>query len=190
MSEVSNGKKTNKSTLLLLALAFLLPVGLAKLALENDWFNRASTNKGELLEPSFSIQPLLADQEPKWRLMYRLPQQCNVQCDNALYSIKQVHQALGKHMGRATTLVIASDDSDQDTLATLSDDSTINLLKVQQQNVNQVFKDAPADGIFLVDTLGNVILRYPLQQEKQQAVLKSRDVLADLRKLLKLSRIG
>jgi hypothetical protein len=34
------------------------------------------------------------------------------------------------------------------------------------------------------------MLSYPLQIEQQQAVMSSRDLLADLKKLLKLSRIG
>jgi hypothetical protein len=34
------------------------------------------------------------------------------------------------------------------------------------------------------------MLRYPLYQLRQDAVMGSRDVLSDLRKLLKLSRIG
>ncbi len=43
---------------------------------------------------------------------------------------------------------------------------------------------------FVADTLGNVILRYPLQTDKEQAILDSRDILSDMRKVLKLSRIG
>jgi hypothetical protein len=34
------------------------------------------------------------------------------------------------------------------------------------------------------------MLRYPLQEQQEQAVMHSRDILADLKKLLKLSRIG
>ena len=52
---------------------FVLPVVLAKLALENDWFNKASTNKGALLEPTINLTTLLEDSSPTWRLLYVMP---------------------------------------------------------------------------------------------------------------------
>ena len=58
------------------------------------------------------------------------------------------------------------------------------------KSLQQVFKENPTDGIFIADTLDNVILRYPLQIDKEQAILHSRDILSDMRKVLKLSRIG
>ena len=42
----------------------------------------------------------------------------------------------------------------------------------------------------LVDTLNNAMLRYPTYEDKKAAVQSSRDILADVKKLLKLSRIG
>ena len=183
--------KKNKKAFVLLILAFALPVILAKFALEYDWFNKAATNKGELLQPPLDFSGVEQPQEtPKWRIAYVMPENCEATCDNALYSINQVWVALGKHMDRAEPVVVVSDSSDAAKVAELNSHPNIKLLKTDVQNVNKVFKQTSTDGIFLIDTLDNVILRYPLQQEQQQAVLFSRDILADLRKLLKLSRIG
>ena len=44
-------QKSKKLTALALILVFTLPVILAKLALDNEWFNKGSTNKGQLLNP-------------------------------------------------------------------------------------------------------------------------------------------
>lgn len=188
MTEVSSTKRSKAP--LLLFVAFAVPVLLAKLALDNDWFNRAATNKGTLLETPLSLAPIQPALSPKWRILYRLPEQCDQACENAIYSLNQVWVALGKHQDRAEAMVIASPQSDGKQLSELSAHDTIALLQLDEQIVNQVFNPAPVDGIFISDTLGNVILRYPLQQEQQQAVMDSRDILSDLRKLLKLSRIG
>lgn len=183
-------KTKNRTRLLMVAAIFLLPVILAKIALETGFFNKAATNKGELLDPVVSLSTVYQAEQPKWRLLYLLPQDCSKDCENALYSLNQVWLALGKHMDRVVPVVIAGETEAQQ-LQTLNQKyPAIKMLQVSQQIVNNVFKDVGADGIFIVDTLDNVILRYPLQQEQQQAVLHSREILADLRKLLKLSRIG
>ena len=188
MSEVKKSAKKNIAFALLAV--FVLPVILAKLALDYGWFNEAATNKGELLDPILSLGAMGVENSQKWRILYVLPEKCEAQCENALYSINQVWLALGKEMDRAQAVAVATELSDKDKLIALEQQSNISILKSQQQSVNQVFQQIPTDGIFVVDTLDNVILRYPLQLEQQQAVLHSREILADLRKLLKLSRIG
>ncbi|MCC2617008.1 hypothetical protein LJ739_12215 [Aestuariibacter halophilus] len=188
MSEKS--PSTSKKTLIMVMVAFIVPVLVAKLALDNDWFNRGATNKGELLQPALDARGLFADQPPRWRIAYVMPQQCGNACDNALYSVHQVWLALGREMDRVEPVILATDSSDGTTAQHVSAFENMKLLTVSQQSVNQVFKDVAPDGIFLIDTLGNVIMHYPVFEQKEQAVLHSRDILSDLRKLLKLSRIG
>ena len=183
-------KNNNRRRLLLVAAVFILPVILAKVALETGFFNRAATNKGELLAPGLSLSEVYQADEPKWRLLYVLPQQCEEKCENALYSLNQVWLALGKHMDRVRPVVLNSAEGQSAVATSMASYENLKMLTVSQQSLNKVFKDVGADGIFIVDTLDNIVLRYPLQQEQQQAVLHSREILADLRKLLKLSRIG
>lgn len=53
-------KTTRKPyTMLALLAVFIVPVVLAKLALDNNWFNRAVTNKGELIQPVMDLSALL-----------------------------------------------------------------------------------------------------------------------------------
>ena len=180
----------NRKSMILLLIVFVLPVILAWFALQNDWFNRAATNKGELINPPLDAASVLDKSEPAWRILYVMPSQCDTECENALYSIEQVWIALGRASDRARATVVVTSSSDRQKTAQISDSDYLHLLNTNDQNVKQVFKDASADGIFLVDTMNNIMMRYPLQQEKAQAVLRSRDILADLKKLLKLSRIG
>ena len=183
--------KKNKLMMLLLASVFILPVLLAKLALDNGWFNQAATNKGELLSPIVDMSVLqITKQEPKWKLFYILPAVCSVECENALYSITQVHSALGKESDRAEVVVITHEESNIEQLAQLKDKQNIRLLNTNLKNLQQLFKEQNTDAIFIADTLGNVILHYPLQIDQEQAILHSRDILSDMRKVLKLSRIG
>jgi len=183
-------KSVNRTRLLMVAAIFLLPVILAKIALEAGFFNKGATNKGQLLDPTVSLSPVYKAEKAKWRLLYVLPEHCPQDCKNALYSLNQVWLALGKHMDRVEPLVLANKGQAERLELLNSEYPAIKMLQVSQQIVNNVFKDVGVDGIFIVDTLDNVILRYPLQQEQQQAVLHSREILADMRKLLKLSRIG
>ncbi|MEP1448487.1 MAG: hypothetical protein ABJK37_20455 [Paraglaciecola sp.] len=188
---MSTTKKNNKSMMLLLAAVFIVPVLLAKLALDNGWFNQGVTNKGELISPPIDINVLQTkQQEPKWKLIYILPQKCSLGCENALYSIAQVHSALGKESDRAEVVVISHEQSNIEQLAELANKQNVRLLSSDLKSLQQVFKETPTDGIFIADTLNNVFLRYPLQIDKEQAILHSRDILADMRKVLKLSRIG
>jgi hypothetical protein len=181
---------SSKKGVIALVIVFAVPVILAKLALEFEWFNRGATNKGELLDPILQLNEVDQAAEPKWRILYVLPSSCADECNNALFSLTQVWQALGKESDRAESLVISTELSDSSPMKDLEAHQLIRLLKTDSQSVNKVFKDTSTDGIFVVDTQGNIILRYPLQKEQQEAVLHSRDILADMRKLLKLSRIG
>lgn len=187
----STKKPNNKSMMLIFLAVFLLPVILAKLALDNGWFNQAATNKGILIQPPLSMSSLQgSEQDPKWKLVYVLPQVCDAGCENALYSIVQVWSALGKHSDRAEVVVVSHAQSNAQQFEQLKAKKSIRLVESDLENINSVFKGQLTEGIFIADTLDNVILRYPLQNDAQQAILESRDILADMRKVLKLSRIG
>ncbi|GGD77186.1 hypothetical protein [Lacimicrobium alkaliphilum] len=180
--------KSSKKTLMLVLLAFIVPVILAKLALEFDWFNKGATNHGELLNPVRDLSGI--DSQAKWRILYRLPEHCDATCDNALYSISQVWKALGRKQDRAEAVVVATVQGAESQRNELAGYPTIRLVTTSAEKIEQVFEGHAGDGIFLVDTLNNVILHYPVASEREQAVLDSRDILSDLLKLLKLSRIG
>lgn len=182
--------KTSRSTLFILLLVFAVPVVLAKLALSENWFNKASTNKGELIQPPVSFDVAYPQREAKWYLTYISDQPCQKECELALYSLQQIYTALGKDKDRVKAAAFFT-ETQQIQQAKASDYAqNLTLERIDSEPLNQLFPKDKVDNIFIVDALGNVILRYPLQVEKEAAVMSSRDVLADMRKLLKLSRIG
>lgn len=187
---VQNTTKKNRLSFILMIIIFILPVVLAKLALDNDWFNKGATNRGVLLDPIIEAQSLLSQAEQKWHFVYVLPSECLSACENAIYSIQQLHTAIGREKKRVNALFLATETSATDLVEQLDGKIGIEVLRAQQDSVTTVFKDVGLDGIFIADTLHNVVLYYPNTSDREQAIMDSRDMLADLRKLLKLSRIG
>ena len=187
---MSKDTSKNKSTLILMIAVFVLPVILAYSALKLDWFNKAATNRGELLQPVIEAQSLLSESDVKWHLVYVLPTECLVQCENALYGIEQTYRATGKESDRVSLLFIATENSSPLAIETAQSKRGAILLQKSQDNVNEVFKNKDINAIFISDTQHNIVLRYPVTTDRDQAIMDSRDILADLKKLLKLSRIG
>lgn len=187
---MSEENTKNKRSLLIMIAVFVLPVILAYVALRFDWFNKASTNRGELLQPVIEAASLIEDSEAKWHLLYIIPETCDLACDNALYAVNQIVMATGKEADRVNALFIYSSNSSRAAVSKAQSFSGANVLQKSAINVNEVFKSTDINAIFISDTLHNVVLRYPVTADKQQAIMDSRDILADLKKLLKLSRIG
>ena len=185
-----NKSKTNRNLILVLVVVFVLPFVLAKFALDFDWLEKGATNKGELIAEPLQLEKLGVPAEGKWRLFYVVPENCSVECENALLSLNQVWVALGKDMDRAEAVAFVTENTQENVQSQIEKLANVRLAQVRNQNVNEMFKDVPSNGIFVADTLGNVMLRYPLRQDIEQAKLHSRDILADMRKLMKLSRIG
>lgn len=181
---------TNKRTLILLVIVFVVPVILAKLALEGNWFNKAATNKGELLDTPLDFSLLYPQREKKWYLTYISSKPCQNQCENALYSLSQIWTALGREQDRVATAVMLTNEAQRDRARALDGAVKLQFIPVSDEQVVNTFAQEEIEGIFIVDALGNIILTYPLHGDKQQAVMGSRDILSDMRKLLKLSRIG
>lgn len=174
----------------MLVLVFVVPFLLAVLALKGDWFNRAATNRGELLTPPLELPELLRGDTPIWRIFYVLPENCEQKCKNALYSLTQIWEASGREKERVIATIIKTEKSDPKAVNEVASKAHFDVLLAEHTVLSNVFQNASPQWLYISDTLGNVILRYPLSEEQQEAVMKSRDVLADLKKLLKLSRIG
>ena len=182
--------KNSKVTILGVAAAFVLPVLIAKLALDNGWFTQGATNKGELLQPTRDLSTVFASEEPKWRLVYSLPAHCDQACENAIFSIHQVWMALGRETERAQATVLVSESSDATVIDKLGEEQNLHVVQVSENALNRAITAEESATILLVDTLNNAMLRYPVSGDKQTAIQRSRDILADVKKLLKLSRIG
>ncbi|MEI6860390.1 MAG: hypothetical protein V5788_11630 [Shewanella sp.] len=181
---MNSPKKSGAKPLIFLFFVFILPVAAAKIVLSLDLYQGGATNKGELLPIGTSYLSLKMDNpRPKeWQLLYLLPSQCDQQCLDHLYILQQSHIALGRYQNRVHTLILLSQDSDTQALAaydfetTRANDAMIKMLDRQQ--------------IIVVDPLGSLVMRYPAVNGIDKQIMQGKSLIADLRKMLKLSRVG
>ncbi|MFC5079413.1 hypothetical protein VTH8203_01375 [Vibrio thalassae] len=170
-------------TLLALIVFFALPFIVAKTILSNNWYESGVTNHGQLVEPRVTfeslgiVNPLQRD---SWQLGFVLPAKCDDACLNRLYVMGQTYLALGKYKERVTPVVYIQSGY---ALPKLPD-------SVAVVTVNDGFSDiVPPQGYVITDTLGQVVMVFE-PTTKEQQVAHSKGLLSDLRKLLKLSRVG
>jgi hypothetical protein len=178
-----------------LLLAFLLYYGGA------GWRPAGSTNRGELIQPPRPLPrvelPTLAGAalppeiwHGKWTLVYVGDGRCEERCREALTLLRQTRLALNTDMARVQRIFLTTGNCcDQNYLdvqqpglavARVDNDAGAALLAA--------FPDAQsatlAGWIYIVDPLGNLMMRHAAQN------VPSKDLLEDLRRLLKLSHIG
>lgn len=161
--------------LALLFAACAAPFVLAWLAYEFDWASGTTSNYGELLAP----QPLhgapFEALRGKWVLVSADEAACNVRCEDKLFILRQLQRAQGKDMHRVERLwLIAGGPAPHaELLAAIAGTHVVRL------------KDArfSSEHIYVVDPLGNLMLRFPSNPEPSR-------MLKDLQRLLRASRIG
>lgn len=180
-------KKSRKSFFLLLAV-FIIPIVMAKLALDNDWFNEGVTNSGALVEQELTLTGLNLTNEAlqnKWLIISQVSENCLDVCKQSLYGINQTFISLGKEMKRVVPVGLYSNTIDPESLGNL---------KTDVWAFNQVTKAAKSQldpaKVYVADPLGNIILEYPQPTTDSEVLAFGKAMLSDLRKLLKYSRIG
>ncbi|MEC4727956.1 hypothetical protein HWQ46_20685 [Shewanella sp. D64] len=181
---MNSPKKSGTKPLIILLLVFLLPVVAAKIVLSMNLYQGGATNKGELLSTGTSYASLAMDNpKPKeWQLLYLLPEHCDQLCLDRLYILQQSHVALGKEQDRVHTLILLDDNSDTSALSGVSFE-TVKVNPPLSEMLNQ-------QQMIIVDPLGSLVMRYPPVSGRDKQILQAKALISDLRKMLKLSRVG
>ena len=177
--------------LLLLAALFFLPFVVGSGLFWLDWRPAKFANHGELVQPPRALpenglrridgSPLPTSAlRGKWLLVLPVERTCDEGCQETLRQMAQLHLALNKEQRRVQRVLIVADGDPQD------------LAPVQQRFADLLIANRPstpawndafagqASGLYVVDPLANVMLRYA--DAKQL-----RGVLKDLERLLKVS---
>jgi cytochrome oxidase Cu insertion factor (SCO1/SenC/PrrC family) len=179
-----------------LFVAFVMYYGFA------GWRPSGSTNKGDLITPARPIETgvLLSPQDQpleedvikgKWSLVFIGDGQCDARCREALTLIRQTRLALNDDASRVQRMFLATANCcDMEYLST--EHEGLITARVEEESDRALletfprYQDVPvetAGRIYIVDPLGNLMMSYaPDAPDKA--------LLEDLRKLLKLSRIG
>jgi cytochrome oxidase Cu insertion factor (SCO1/SenC/PrrC family) len=120
----------------------------------------------------------------KWVMVHVGRSRCDATCSQQLYLMRQTRIALGKEQSRIERLWVLTDASELDP-ALLQEHPGLQVWRPADAAFAGQFPAAqsPADHIYLVDPLGNLMLRFPEQPDPKL-------MLKDLKLLLKASQIG
>ncbi len=196
-AQVRRGRRT---ALLLFAIGFG-PMVLATIMFYTGWLNPTGhSNKGVLIESPVPLaqmnlngadgNPLAARFGPQnanaqW-MMVVVAERCANTCEELLYNTRQVNIALGKNANRVNRAAWLGSMSDSLSSNWAAEYPSMETLSVQSGQT-PVWPPGVSPGtqprILLVDPFGNVIMHYGQEHT-------GKDMLKDLKHLLKLSQIG
>ncbi len=186
----------NLRLLALLGGLFLLPLAIAFwVYYGTEWRPVRTVNHGELITPArplpeTHLQPAIAtDVAPaelfhqKWSLVYIGDGQCDDACRNALHVMRQTRLSLNNEMARVERVfLVTAHCCAQEFLA--HEHPGLRVFDASGNSVLSVFPpEAREQSLFIVDPLGNLMMRYDVRQDPK-------GLLQDLKKLLSLSHIG
>jgi cytochrome oxidase Cu insertion factor (SCO1/SenC/PrrC family) len=186
-----------RRTLLIVAAMFLLPVAVAfTLYYGKLWRPANSASKGELIEPARplevaglrNVDGTSAGAEVlggKWTLLYIGDGRCDESCRSALVFGRQTRLALNNEMTRVQRVFLVTKNCcDSGYLA--AEHKGLITLDASSPEARALLAQFPHErehSLFIVDPHGNLMMRH-------DASHTSKDLLSDLKKLLRLSHIG
>jgi hypothetical protein len=159
---------------------------------------QSRTNYGELIDPrAYPIPPIGAttlDGKPasldaykgKWIMLQIDSGDCEQACKQKLLDMRQLRLMQGKEMDRIERVWLVTDDKPIETMILRQFDGT-HVLHARRDAVNAWLPvdqgTTPSDHIYIIDPLGNLMLRFPKNADHDK-------MKKDIAKLLKASRIG
>jgi hypothetical protein len=177
-----------RRTLLVIAAVCLAPV-VASYAIYYVFPREGQVNYGTLL-PTAPAPPLsgaLPDGAPfqfdawrgKWLLVTLAGERCEAACERGLYATRQARTMQGKEQDRIVRVVVLTGANLPG--AEVSGQHP-GLVVVRGQDADAIYRGATGTSL-LIDPLGNLVLRYPVDPDVK-------GLARDLGRVLKASRIG
>jgi hypothetical protein len=164
-----------RNKLVLVALVCAAPFVLGTLAYLLGWSPGRPGNYGELLAPRGVSLASLAPLRGKWVLVTADAAACDAHCEKKLYFMRQVRRAQGKDMERVERLWLLSDAGAPRPELLAAIEGT-HLARARDPAFTP-------EHIYLVDPLGNLMLRFPRDPDPSRMI-------KDLQRLLRYSRMG
>ncbi|MES2932596.1 MAG: cytochrome C oxidase subunit I [Pseudomonadota bacterium] len=156
------------------------------------------TNYGTLLSPKDYPIPALGssaldgsaitlnDFKGKWIMLQVDGADCRDTCKEKLFNMRQLRLTQGKEMGRIERVWLITDNQPLETIVMREYDGT-RMLRVRPDLLKAWLPTEPgtiaADHLYIIDPLGNLIMRYPKAADPNK-------IKKDLKKLLRASSIG
>jgi hypothetical protein len=168
-----------QAKLALVFAACAAPFVLGWLAYVFEWTGGKTANYGELLSPQIIAVEPFQGLRGKWVLVTLDPAACDAACERKLYYMRQIWRAQGKNMERVERLWIITDGGAPraDLLAGIAG------TRLAKSTPPLAFPGAATEHIYVVDPLGNLMMRFPKDADPAR-------MLKDIQRLLRLSRFG
>lgn len=149
------------------------------------WVPESRTYHGHLIATGQSRADLgVSADERRWQLLVSAPGRCAADCQQLVYLARQVQIGLGRDAARATHALATSQSLSVDYAEKLEREyAEIKRYPLELARYWQTAPGLDEPQLWIVDPHGNLVLRYGAQ-------VKGKDLLDDLRRLLKLSNIG
>ena len=192
---MEDARRRGRRTFLGLAALFLLPVVVAfTLYYGKLWRPAGSSSKGELIEPArpLAVAGLRHPDgtaagagvfKDKWSLIYIGDGACDAACRSALVFGRQTRLALNNEMSRVQRVFLATGNCCANDYFAKEQPGLVALDASAAQRLLAQFPADRGHSLYIVDPLGNLMMRH-------DATHTSKDLLDDLKKLLRLSHIG
>jgi len=191
-SEKTQPKRSNAVFWLILALCVAPVVG-SYLAYY-VWRPTGHVNYGELVKPRRLPNAGLARNDGslfrweqlkgKWVLMAADSGRCDGHCYEKLIYLRQIRLAQGKEMNRIERVWLVTDGVNPKP-AIIAGFAGMTVIRAAGSELMKSFpwQRSITDDIYLIDPLGNLMMRYPREADPRRIV-------KDIERLLKISRIG
>jgi len=200
LTEMSPSEAISQSRrrLVLLALLFFGPIIVSWLFIRfgSDRVELQSMTYGELVNPVVMLEAFqlpnngvgLTSLQGIWTLLYPVRGECLEICEQLLHDTRQVRTALAKEMPRVQRVVLWQ-NSKQGAELPIDDPARHPALRTFRGDESELaplwqqLPGIPEEFLYLIDPMGNVMMRYPLDFE-------GKPLLKELNFLLKNSVLG
>ena len=164
-----------RNKLLLIGIVCAAPLVLGTAAYLFGWSPGRPGIYGELIEPRTVSLESVAALRGKWVLVTADAAACDAYCEKKLYFMRQVRRAQGKDMERVARLwLVSGHGAVRPELAAAIEGTRI--ARAEDPRFTR-------DHVYLVDPLGNLMLRFPREPDPSRMI-------KDLQRLLRYSRVG
>ena len=198
--ETKNNNSLKPYMLWLLILTFIAPIG-AAYWLYNTGGTEETVNMGEFVKPGVQLMDmnLLAldgskaaqnDVYGHWHMMFFMNSDCVDDCEETIYTMRQIRTTFHKESPRISNVLIHFDKNISESFQKRIKTHYVNFERYYADK--EVFNKAlgysgnemmDKNIIFIVDPIGNVILKYNKDNT-------AKDIMQDIKRLLKASQIG
>jgi len=175
--------KRGRVKLALLAAFFALPVAAGWIAWWLELAPGAAGNYGTLIAPQPVALAPVAALKGKWVLVQFDGGACDAGCERKHYFMRQVRRAQGKDMQRVERLWLLTDAVRPRAELLAAIEGTVIVRRGVDLGAALSAERSVVDHIYLVDPLGNLMMRFPRDPDPARMI-------KDLQRLLRVSGFG